>query len=65
VGGPTEYSHGQKRYLYHRILQISGREGWTRNQRTDQWVSKKDPSADKIERTVSFVLDKAPRPGGR
>jgi hypothetical protein len=61
VGGPAEYSARQQRYLYHRILQISGREGWSRHDKTGQFVSKKDPEADRVERTVSFVLDQAPK----
>jgi len=61
VGGPAEYSPRQQKYLYHRILQISGTEGWSRHDKTGQLVSQKDPEADRLERTVSFVLDKAPK----
>jgi hypothetical protein len=61
VGGPADYSPRQQKYLYHRILQISGTEGWHRHDKTGQLVSQKDPEADRVERTVSFVLDKAPK----
>lgn len=57
VGGPAEWSVVKKDYQLAPVVEFKCLEGWVRDQKSGQLVSKEKPDADTVERVIKFTLD--------
>jgi hypothetical protein len=57
IGGPAEWSVGERKYIYKPITEFKAMQGWKRNDSTGQLMSPSDPKAEMIGRTIVFMVN--------
>lgn len=56
IGGPAEWSVGDRRFTLKPIVQFKAMQGWRQNRQTGQLEHPMKPGADEIERVIPFML---------
>ena len=60
LGGPFRYNPRTEKFEGKPIVQFQAMQGWEREKKSGQLISKGDPQAETVERVIPFVLDEAP-----
>ena len=58
VGGPAEWVPAKSGFVLKQIVKFDAMQGWERDKKTGQMVSKDNPESDTIERVIPFTLEK-------
>lgn len=60
IGGPAEWSVGDRRFTVKPIVQFKAMQGWRQNRQTGQLENPMKAGADEIERVIPFMLKTEP-----
>jgi hypothetical protein len=60
IGGPAEYSAKESKFLLAPVINFKAMTGWMQDKKSGQWLNEADAASDKLDRPLTFVLEKAP-----